>query len=66
MIRLNDSLFAITADLINDMVKTSMCLAFVFIFTSERNELMGKRLQRNLPGITSDLYSAWRSVQWQQ
>lgn len=40
---LNDSPFAITADLINDMVKTSMCLAFVFMLTSERNELMGKK-----------------------
>lgn len=42
-VRLNDSLFAITADLINDMVKTSMCLASVFILTSERNELMEKK-----------------------
>lgn len=66
-VRLNDSPFAITADLINDMVKTSMCLAFVFILTSKRNELMGKKkLQRYFPGVTSDLYSAWRSVQWHQ
>lgn len=66
-VRLNDSPFAITADLINDMVKTSMCLAFVFILTSKRNELMGKKkLQRYFPGVTSDLYSVWRSVQWHQ
>lgn len=29
-VRLNDSLFAITADLINGMIKMSVCLAFFF------------------------------------
>lgn len=42
MVRLNDSLFAITADLVNDMIKMSMYLALFFSFfffsscTSER------------------------------
>lgn len=44
-VRLTDSLFAITADLINDMMKTSVCLVFVSMFTRKRSELMGKRSQ---------------------
>lgn len=57
MVRLNDSLFAIAADLINDMIKMSVCLAFSFIFlvcTSER-EMNWWARGYNLPGIISDL-----------
>lgn len=49
-------LFAITTDLINDTMKTSMCLAFVSMFTRKRSD-------HNFPGIISSFCSAWRSLQ---